>query len=156
MSLGNTNSFAKGPYIPINRQKYIGTNIGKIVYRSSWELKVMQFFDNHPSVLYWMSESISIPYKNPLAMSSSKLWSLYIPDFFVMYTDKSNNKHSEIVEVKPAKEMPGFQGKVPTAVKLIQAQNAAKWQAAMIYCHKRNWFFRVINEKQLFSFVRKN
>ena len=99
----------------------------------------------------WSSESISIPYRNPLTGN----WSLYLPDFLVVYIDKYGTKHCEMIEVKPEKEVPGYAGKVSPRTKLVQAINAAKWQAAIAYCAKRNWKFRVANETQIFAFKRQ-
>jgi hypothetical protein len=56
-------SYAQGLFTPINKQKYIGKNIPK--YRSGWELTFMTFCDSNKNVLYWASESISIPYRHP-------------------------------------------------------------------------------------------
>lgn len=142
-------NYASGDFIPENNQKYIGKR--PIRFRSSWELTACKFFDSNQNILGWASETISIPYRNPLTGK----WSMYIPDFLVVYIDKNNKQHCELIEIKPEKEMPGYQGKVPTRTRLVQAINAAKWQAAIAYCMKRNWVFRVINEKQLFAFKRK-
>ena len=81
---------------------------------------------------------------------------MYVPDFFVIYIDKNNLKHCELIEVKPAKEMPGYQGNINGRTRLVQAINAAKWQAALAYCAKRNWQFRVMTENQLFGLAAKN
>lgn len=143
---------AKVAFVPKNPEKYIGPNKGNIIARSSWEISVMNYFDNHPMVSGWSSETISIPYKNPL----TGRWSMYVPDFLVIYVDKDNGKHCDLIEVKPEKEHPAYQGKVSSRTKLVQAINAAKWQAALIYCAKRNWTFRVATEKQLFAFKRKS
>jgi len=108
--------------------------------------------DTHPSCLSWSSEAISIPYYNPVIQK----WSMYVPDFFVIYIDKNNLKHCELIEIKPEKEMPGYHGNVSERTKLVQAINAAKWQAALVYCAKRNWQFRVMTENQLFGLATKN
>lgn len=114
----------------------------------------MMMFDKHPHILAWASEPISINYRNPLTGN----WVPYIPDFFVVYVDKSGNKYCELLEVKPLKETPGFvkvskKGKVlgqTEKEKATQVINAAKWSAALAYCAKRGWTFRVITEESLF------
>ena len=55
----------KGMFKPKNPQKYRGdpTNI---IYRSSFELKLMVYLDQHPEVISWGSEEIIIPYKSPI------------------------------------------------------------------------------------------
>jgi hypothetical protein len=140
----------KGEYIPENPEKYIGT--GKITLRSSWEFSVAKFFDRHPSVLAWSSESISIPYRNPLTGKNT----VYVPDFLVVYENKGT-KHAEIIEVKPAKEVPGLltEGKrLSQKDRAAQIVNAAKWQAAIAFCTKRNIKFRVLTELDLYLFKR--
>jgi len=69
-------NFSKGEYIPKNPAKIIGKT--PIIYRSSWEMSLMRVFDFNKNILAWSSESISIPYQNPL----TEKWSLYLPDFF--------------------------------------------------------------------------
>jgi len=69
----------------------------------------------------------------------------------VIYIDKNNSKHAEIIEVKPWKEDPRNPAKASTRTKLTQEINQAKWGAAMVYCRKRGWNFRIMNEQQLFG-----
>jgi hypothetical protein len=141
--------YLSGLFTPRNRQKYIGKY--PIKYRSSWELPAMRTFDEEPNVLFWASESISIPYRNPLTGK----WTLYIPDFLIVYIDRTMVKHCEVMEIKPQAQTPGYQGKVSARTKLSQTINAAKWMAAMAYCARRNWVFRVATEQQIFAFRRK-
>jgi hypothetical protein len=143
--------FAQGVYQVKNPATYIGKY--PVTYRSSWEVTFMKFLDeNTQHILGWASESISIPYRNPL----NGKWSMYIPDFLVIYMDKNGQKHCEVIEIKPEKEMPTYTGKVSPRTKLTQVINAAKWQAAMVYCHKRGWKFRICTERDLFAFKRKS
>jgi hypothetical protein len=114
----------------------------------------MQLFDKSPNVNQWSSESISIPYYNPLA----KRQSVYIPDFFVTFLDKKGKLHAELMEVKPAKEVPGApvgRGKSGELTRLAQILNAAKWMAAMAFCKKRGIRFRVLTEHDIYSMDRK-
>jgi hypothetical protein len=141
---------AKGKFIPTNPQKYIGKQ--PITYRSGWELQFMRVLDLHPNVVGWSSESITIPYRNPLTGQMT----VYVPDFLVVYLDRDGGKHCEMIEVKPLKETPGYTGKVPMRTKLVQAINLAKWQAAAAYCAKRNWRFRVATEAEMFAHKRKS
>jgi TnsA endonuclease N terminal len=151
-------STAKGEFVPKNPNKYQGKL--PIIYRSSWEFTAMQMFDLHPNVLAWQSESLQIPYYNPLA----KRWSVYIPDFLVLYVDKGGKQYCELMEVKPLKEVTGYQQisertgkakKLSPRDQAAQAINAAKWTAALEFCAKRNWSFRVVTEDTLFSHKRK-
>jgi hypothetical protein len=148
----------KGYFKPKNPEKL--TSSKQITYRSSWELALMRVLDEHPNVKQWCSEGVQIPYKNPL----TGRFTVYIPDFLVKYVDKDGNETVEMIEVKPAKEVPGYQKlsektgkplKVSARDKAAQIVNAAKWQAAMAFCAKRNIKFRVATEDILFAYKRK-
>lgn len=139
----SNSKYRQGEFTPKHPEKYIGKY--PLIWRSSWELVFMQKMDEHPNVLQWASESISIPYVNPL----TKKPSLYYPDFFVVYIDKHDKKHYELIEIKPKSH-----SLLEKAKNLYdQAQlviNTAKWQAAQAFCRRRNITFRVLTEEQLF------
>jgi len=137
-------SYAQGLFTPINKQKYIGKNIPK--YRSGWELTFMTFCDSNKNVLYWASESISIPYRHPFKGRVVN----YIPDFFVVYQNKYGKQIAEMVEIKPKKQSL-IESKVASARdKIIVAINHAKWASAVAYCKHHGYTFRVITENELF------
>ena len=131
-------------FVPKNPQKLIGN--AKPFYRSSWELAMMTFLDSHPNVIQWASESIKIPYTNPLTGKRSQ----YVPDFLVLYQDQNGKRKAELVEVKPKKEamMENAKSKRDKAFLLI---NTAKWAAALTFCKKNGLEFRIITEDQLFK-----
>lgn len=136
--------FAQGIFIPKNPDKYVGKR--KICFRSSWELVLMNFLDNHISVLKWASEAIAIPYMCPF----NKRVTQYVPDFFVIYLDRDGTQHVEIVEVKPFKET-GQQKTRSQRDTLVSIRNLAKWAAAQAYCEKNGFKFRVLTEFDIFS-----
>jgi hypothetical protein len=136
--------FARGQFKPKNPEKYIGA--GMPTYRSSWELAVMRMCDNNPSIQQWASESIKIPYRDPLTGKQT----VYVPDFLVVFVDKNQQKHAEVWEIKPANQM--LIEKVGKNV-YNQAQfvkNQAKWQVANAWAKKHGLKFRVINENDIF------
>ena len=135
--------YSQGRFIPKNPQKVVGNAL--IQYRSSWELAMMTFLDSHPSVIQWASESIKIPYVNPLTGKKSQ----YVPDFLVLYKDKNGKQHAELVEVKPKKEamLENAKSKRDKAFLIV---NQAKWQAALLWCKKSGVVFRLITEDELF------
>lgn len=136
--------WAQGLYTPKNPQKYIGKHTPK--YRSGWELTFMTFCDSSKHVIYWASEAIRIPYKNPLTGKPST----YVPDFFLVYQNKHGNKIAEVVEIKPKKQSI-IESKVASAKdRAIVAVNHAKWASAMAYCKSQGYSFRVITEDDLF------
>jgi hypothetical protein len=135
--------YSQDEFVPKNPQKLIGNS--RPFYRSSWELTVMTLLDQHPNVINWASESVSIPYVNPLTGKQS----VYIPDFLVLYKDKSGKQRAELIEVKPSKEAiaENAKSKRDKAALLI---NTAKWAAAMSWCKKNGISFRILTEADLY------
>ena len=140
--------YSQGVFTPKNPQKYIGK--GSIKYRSSWEWAFMNFLDGHPSVIQWASESIRIPYRNPL---TGKLTN-YVPDFFVYMQDKNGTQRGEIIEIKPSKET-SLQEAKSVRDKAMVAINMAKWQAARAWCSAHGLTFRIVTERELFNQAKR-
>lgn len=136
--------FAQGKFTLKNPKKYMGNKTP--TYRSGWEFTFMKFCDEHPSVSQWASESIRIPYRNPLTGKQT----IYVPDFFIVYADKNGKQRVELVEVKPSsqalKEKLG-KSKHNQAHYII---NQAKWEAATAYCKQNKIVFRVVTEQDIF------
>ena len=135
--------YAQGIFTPKNPEKYVGK--GAIKYRSSWEMAFMSFLDNHPGVLQWASESIMIPYRNPLTGKNT----IYVPDFFIYSQDANGAPHGDIIEIKPKKETT-FESAKSRRDQLAVVLNTAKWQAARAFCNNHGLTFRVVTEEQLF------
>lgn len=110
----------------------------------------MMVFDNHPDVLGWTSESIKIPYQNPFTQQ----FTVYIPDFLVRYRDRSNNIITELIEIKPKEQVPGYKGKVSKLTESHQIINSCKWAAARVVCNKNGWRFRLMDEDDMFRVRR--
>ena len=136
--------FAQGKYALKNPQKYVGGRTP--TYRSSWEFAFMRFCDLNESVSQWASEAIRIPYKNPL---SGKM-TIYVPDFFIVYSDKTGKQQVELIEVKPANHTFKENLGNSTHNKLHYVVNQAKWGAARAWCKQKGIVFRVINEGDIF------
>lgn len=137
-------SYVQGQYKPINPSKYVGAY--PIIFRSSWEFKVMQMFDMNPNITSWASESLKIPYQNPFTGK----YTVYVPDFVVTYVDAKGNQKAEIIEVKPAKETFLEQAKSQKA-KAAVALNTFKWAAAHAFAKHHGMSFRVMNEGNIFN-----
>lgn len=137
-------SYVQGQYKPVNPSKYVGTY--PIIFRSSWEFKVMQMFDVNPNIMSWASESLKIPYQNPFTGK----YTVYVPDFVVTYVDAKGNQRAEIIEVKPAKETFLEQAKSQKA-KAAVALNTFKWGAAHAFAKNHGMTFRVMNEGNIFN-----
>ena len=136
--------FAQGRFEMKNPEKYIGKKIP--LARSSWEFVFMRMLDEHQGVEKWASESIQIPYRDPFTGK----YTIYVPDFFIVYNDKAGGKHAEVVEVKP--ESQTILEKVGKS-RYNQEQyvkNMAKWEAAAAWCKQQGIKFRIVNENDIF------
>ena len=139
----------KGKFRPKNHKKYLG-DFREVIYRSSWELKFMQYCDTNKSIVKWSSEEIVIPYKSPVDNRMHR----YFPDFYVKYKDVRGNYQEKVIEIKPAKQVkePKVQKrrtkKYVTEV-FTYATNRAKWEAAEDFCKDRRWQFQILTEKEL-------
>ena len=125
--------------------KYVGLKVP--TYRSSWEWSFMRFCDTNESVQKWASEAVRIPYRDPLTGKTT----VYVPDFFIQYVDKTNKIIVELIEIKPASQT--ILERVGKN-KYNQAQfvkNQAKWSAANIWCKQQGIKFRILNENDLFQ-----
>lgn len=135
--------FASGSYTVKNPTKYVGKGTPR--YRSGWELTFMMFLDSNDNILQWASESISIPYRNPITGKPS----MYVPDFLITYRDKNNQMRAELIEIKPKKQSI-IESKASARDRAVVAVNYAKWDSATKWAKRNGLTFRVINEDQIF------
>jgi hypothetical protein len=146
MSYG-TNSY-KGKFTPQNPQKYNG-NPDNIIYRSSWELRCMKWFDDNPNIIWWSSEELAIPYYSPV----DKRMHRYFPDFIIKVKRKDDTIMTYVVEVKPEAQTkkPTQKRKTKQYIKesITYVVNQMKWKAADEFCHAHGWEFKIVTEKDL-------
>lgn len=140
--------WAQGFYEVKNPQKYVGK--GKPRYRSGWEHAFMRFCDNNEHIVQWASESITIPYRNPITGKQT----IYVPDFLIMYRTRNNTTRAELIEIKP-KGQSVVEEKMKSRDRAVVAINYAKWDAATKWCQRNGLTFRVITEDDLFRNGRK-
>jgi hypothetical protein len=136
--------FAQGKFEVKNPDKYVGKKVP--LARSSWEFIMMKMLDEHQGVESWASESVQIPYRDPFTGK----YTIYVPDFFVVYVDRNGKKHAELIEVKPLS-----QTKLENVGKSVYNQqqyikNMAKWEAAAAWCKQQGVRFRIVNEGDIF------
>ena len=136
-------NYRQGAYTVRNPGKYVGNRTPR--YRSGWELTFMMFLDSNENVLQWASESISIPYRNPLTGKQS----IYVPDFLVTYRGPNNTTKAELIEIKPKKQSL-IESKMNANERAIIAVNYAKWDSATKWARRNGLVFRVINEDQIY------
>ena len=124
----------KGKFRPQNPKKYKG-DYTKIIYRSGWELKFMNYLDRQPDVISWSSEEVIIPYKSPI----DNRFHRYYPDFWV-----KTLKGESLIEIKPKrqtqppKENPKHRRRYLKEVK-TWGINSAKFAAAEQFCKSKGW-----------------
>lgn len=136
----------KGYFKPRNPNKYSGTL--PIIYRSSWELALMNWCDMNNNVLKWGSESVIIPYYCEV----DKKYHRYYIDFNIHFKKEG----IYLIEIKPKQ-----QTKIPNKSKTGQltkrylrealeySRNYSKWQAAKKYAERRGYKFQVWTEDTL-------
>lgn len=138
-----------GRYRVKNPKKYKG-NIDKVYYRSSWELKFMNYCDNNSAILEWGSEEVVIPYISPLDGRRHR----YFPDFYIKVRQQNGSVKRIIIEVKPKKQCgPPDIPKRKTKRFINEVRtwgvNKAKWEAAIEYCNDRQMEFKILTEDHL-------
>ncbi len=155
--------FKQGYFNPSNDPgKYIG-DITNIIYRSSWELRWMNYCDSNPKVVRWSSESIEIPYYHPI---KEKVYNYYV-DFYVELLQEDGEIQKNLIEVKPKSQIPEeYGGKKPLlegeriTLKKMKSYNyqlktyivnKVKFDSAKKYAESRGWKFAIVTEEDLFN-----
>lgn len=136
--------YAQSTYVVKNKEKYVGRK--SPFYRSSWECTFMMFCDNNPSVIQWASEPFMVPYRNPFTGKNT----IYVPDFMIVYVDRNGQKHAEVIEVKPTKEI-AMENARSVRDRAAVALNMAKWAAANEFCKQYGMKFRVVTESDIYQ-----
>jgi hypothetical protein len=148
MQIPATTKGHKGKFKPTHPEKYHG-DVSKIIFRSTWELKVMRMLDTNVNVLNWASEELVIPYVSPIDGQTHR----YFPDFVVKVRMPNSKIVIQVIEVKPHKQTMPPVGKRKTKRLLLEqahfAVNDAKWKAAREFCADRKWEFIVLTEYHL-------
>lgn len=133
----------KGRFRPQNPKKYKG-DPNNVIYRSSWELRVMKYLDNQPKVEWWASEEMFVRYRSPIDERIHR----YYPDFVVKTKEKTF-----MLEVKPFHQTQKPKQKRKTKKFLQEAAtyavNQQKWRAADMFCQEHGWLFKLVTEKDL-------
>jgi hypothetical protein len=139
----------QGIFRPKNPKKYVGDS-NNIVYRSSWECRVMNWFDQNDDIVSWASEELIVPYKSPI----DNRFHRYFPDFIVKVKTRDGTMKTLMIEVKPKKQtVPPEPRKRVTKQYVTEVTtygvNQAKWKAAHEYCLDRGWEFKIMTEEHL-------
>ena len=139
----------QGIFRPKNPKKYVGDS-NNIVYRSSWECRVMDWLDRNRDIISWASEELIVPYISPVDNRVHR----YFPDFLVKVRNKEGQLKTLMIEVKPKKQtQPPIQQRRVTKQYITEVTtwgvNQAKWKAAEEYCLDRGWQFKIMTEEHL-------
>lgn len=148
--------YKQGFFTPKFPEKYAGDS-SNIVYRSGWERKVMKSLDENAAVIRWSSEEIVIPYISPVDNRPHR----YFVDFYVEAKAADGSIKTMLLEVKPAAQVQPPKQSMRRTKRFISevmtyGVNQAKWEAAVSYCNKKGWEFKVITENELFPPKKKN
>lgn len=109
---------------------YTSTKTGRaMVYRSGWELELMQHLDADPEVTDYLYEGVIVPY---FRSQRSRKVSKYFVDFKVEYKDG----RVVLYEVKSS----SFVGR---------RLNLKKFEACRSYCASKGWTFQVLTQVEL-------
>ena len=141
--------YHQGRFHHQNPQKYKG-DVNNIIYRSSWELKFMQWCDRNENIMEYGSEEFWIPYVSPVDNRVHR----YFPDFIIKVKESNEEIKTYVVEVKPKRQtIPPKQKSRVTKSYLYEVQtyavNQSKWNAADEWCKDRRLEFKVITENEL-------
>ena len=141
--------YHQGRFHPQNPQKYKG-DANNIIYRSSWELRFMQWCDKNENIMEYGSEEFWIPYVSPVDNRVHR----YFPDFIIKLKESNEDIKTYVIEVKPKRQtVPPKQKSRVTKSYLYEVQtyavNQSKWNAADEWCKDRRLEFKVITENEL-------
>jgi hypothetical protein len=146
-------NYLQGKYTLKHPEKYVGDK-NSVIYRSSWELKILNYLDSNPSILKFGSEELIIPYINKVDNRAHR----YFPDFVIQYKTRNNEIKNAIIEIKPkAQTKPpqlpksGKQNKRYLNEMVTYITNESKWLAARDWAAKNNWGFFIMTEDEIFG-----
>lgn len=143
------NKYHQGFFRPQNPEKYMG-DPKNIIYRSSYELKFMQWCDRTENILKYSSEEFSVSYYNPVKRKVCR----YFPDFMIEVREVDNKIQKYIIEIKPEKQVKEpVRGNKKTKTYITEMNNylvnQSKWKAIQEWCDDHLIKFRIITEKEL-------
>ena len=145
--LSAKSKYKNGFYIPKNPEKYVG-DVKNIIYRSSWEKRVCEWFDTTSAIVHWNSEGLIVDYFYP---QSGKFHKYHI-DFIASIKNRHGEVNKYAIEIKPAKEkvLPSTKDKKRFAIEMLTyTKNQAKWIAAKTFCAQHGMQFIVLDEYDL-------
>lgn len=146
---GRSDKYHQGRFTPTNPDKYVG-NVANIIYRSSWEKKLLIRLDRDPSILKYSSEEMVIPYISPVDGRPHR----YFVDFTIVFKTKTGEIKKALIEVKPFSQTQPPKQKSRKTKRFITEvltyeTNIAKWEAAKEWCSQNGFMFIIMTEREL-------
>ena len=143
--------YHQGLFHPRHPEKYVG-DVNNIVYRSSWELRFLQYCDSNDNIIQFASEEFSIPYLSTIDNKVHR----YYPDYLIKVKESNGSIKKYVIEVKPKRqtEKPKKRSRVTKTYineMRLYAVNQAKWKYAQEFCKDNLLEFKIITEEQLFN-----
>ena len=131
-----------GRYTVKNLKKYKG-NPTKVKYRSLWERQVFKWLDENPSVSFWNSEEVVVPYR---CKTDNKIHRYFV-DLYIQMGD--GNEY--LIEIKPKRQtVPPKQSARKTKRHLKEVmtyvKNQSKWKAAESFAKDNGCIFQIWTE----------
>ena len=111
----------------------------------------MNWCDLREDIMQWSSEEICITYFDPIQNKTRR----YFPDFIIRFRDTDGLIITEMIEIKPHKEVVGPdknpKRKTKSWVYAVKTYvtNMAKWEATKKFCENRGWRWRIVTEYDL-------
>ena len=136
-------------WFPKHPEKYAG-DVNNIIYRSSWELRFLNWCDQNTAVIMYASEETVVPY----ICATDNRPHRYFIDITMKVRGADGSIRNYLVEIKPHAQTqpPKFKGKQTkryiTEVETY-AKNQSKWKAAKEYARQHNAEFIIISEREL-------
>lgn len=151
MGKPKSGKYHQGIYKPIHPEKCLNKNL--VEFRSGLEYKYFYKIDKSPNVIRWGSETVWVPYYNPIKKRTAQYWvDLYL---------ETKSHGTMIVEIKPKKEIKAItENKPPKMTKakkkttfLYESKmfyiNKNKWETAKQFAENKGWTFWCISEDDL-------
>lgn len=165
MRIYEPRAYEQGTYNLTNPAKYFGSKTPK--YKSSFELRFMEWCDKNKNVIKWAYEPYYIDYifcKPPnfpdwVEQLVDGKQHKYFIDFHVELIDNNGNKKIYLIEIKPKSQMrepKEPKKKTRASVKRFvnamkeYAKNVCKWETTKIHCKRKGFEFFILNEDNLF------
>ena len=155
LPLQRNSKYHQGYYKCRNPDKLIGHDVP--MYRSGIELEFMKFCDTNSKVIRWGSESVVVPYFDPVKKTNRQ----YFTDNYVEILEGDIIK-KYLIELKCHKETqkPDPRSKKKKATLVLEQStwltNNAKWRSAIKFCEKNGMQFLLLGHTKKEGFVPVN